>query len=82
MNRPQVVTFRTYELMRRAIVAGSWCLVGAVVRGVYVAVEVVPAVLAEADIRVGQASVVAVSEIDALCLEWRQSARGWKCVRR
>lgn len=79
---PQVATFRTYETLRRAIVAGSWCLVGAVLMGVYIALEVVPAIIAEADIRVGKASIVAVSEADANCLEWRQSGKGWKCVRR
>ncbi len=80
--RAQFVTFRTYELLRRAIVAGTWCLVGAAVMGVYIAFEVVPAIIAEADIRIGKASVVAVSEQDALCLEWRHSGKGWKCVRR
>jgi uncharacterized membrane protein YobD (UPF0266 family) len=82
VKRAQVVTFRTYELLRRAIVAGTWCLVGAAVMGVYIAFEVVPAIIAEADIRIGKASIVTVSEMDALCLEWRQSGKGWKCVRR
>lgn len=82
VKRAQVVTFRTYELLRRAIVAGTWCLVGAAVMGVYIAFEVVPAIIAEADIRIGKASIVTVSKMDALCLEWRQSGKGWKCVRR
>ena len=79
---PQVATFRTYETLRRVVVAGTWCLVGAAVMGVYIAFEVVPAIIAEADIRIGKASIVTVSEMDALCLEWRQSGKGWKCVRR
>lgn len=82
MQRAQVVTFRTYELLRRVIVAGTWCLVGAAAMGVYIAREVVPAWIQESENRVGRASVVAVSEQDALCLEWRQSGKGWKCVRR
>lgn len=82
MQRAQVVTFRAYETLRRAIVAGTWCLVGAAAMGVYIAFEVVPAIIAEADIRIGKASIVTASEMDALCLEWRQSGKGWKCVRR
>ena len=34
MQRAQVVTFRTYELLRRVIVAGTWCLVGAALMAV------------------------------------------------
>lgn len=82
MIRAQVVTFRTYETLRRAIVAGTWCLVGAAAMGVYVAREVVPAWIQESENRVGRASVVAVSEADARCLEWRQIGNGWQCVKR
>lgn len=79
---PQVATFRTYETLRRVVVAGTWCLVGAVLMGLYVAYEVVPAWIQESENMVGRASVVAVSQADARCLEWRQIGHGWQCVKR
>lgn len=41
-----------------------------------------PALVAEAELQIAKGTIVTLSKMDKRCLEWRERADGWMCVRR